>query len=359
VPVPPLLYLALRNINPAGTLEALGGLDGPRLAALAAMNLLFLLLAAARWGLVLRGLGVPIALGRLALYRLAGSGVSYLTPGPQVGGEPVLLALARRWSGLGYGPGSASRLIDRSIELASNAAFLGAGAWALLATGALDGVTGARRLAVLLVPAVLMAVPALYLGLSFAGRRPLAGLLAGVSARLPRRPGDRQPLSRLGSSLTAVEDRVAALRGGGGTVLALAAGAFVLIWGTGALEMRLALASFGVQAGWAEVLALMAASRLAFLVPVPGALGVLEATQVSLFALLGFPAGAAHALLLYIRARDLCLAGAGLGVAAFGLSHAPRGASPRRGAGVGASPPAAVASAAAVAPAPEVLEEPR
>jgi hypothetical protein len=69
---------------------------------------------------------------------------------------------------------------------------------------------------------------------------------------------------------------------------------------------------------------LLAGSRFAFLLPLPGALGALEATQVSLFALLELPADAAWALLVYIRARDLALAAVGLLAVGIGLKRSPR-----------------------------------
>ncbi len=325
LPVPLLLWWALKDFRFGDTMQVLSRLRGLPLAALAGTNLLFLLIVTARWGLILRGLGVSVPLAPLGLYRLAGFAVSYLTPGPQFGGEPVQLALAKRRSNLGYGPGYASILIDKALELTASFAFLVVGAWAILATG----IRPAGAWGLLAVPAALAALPALYLAGSLAGRRPLARLFA----RLPS-------LSRLAPFLASVEERVAAFGRGSRWRLGLAAGSFVLVWATSLLEMRLALGFLGVAASWGEALALVAGSRFAFLVPVPAALGVLETTQVSLFALLGFPPEAAHALLLYIRARDLGLAAAGLAVAGLGLRRAPRSALRAHAAAAAAAAPA-------------------
>jgi len=319
--VPFMLYWALRDVRFGEILSVLRRLRGLPLPALLGINLVFVLVLTLRWGLILRRLGVRIPLASLGAYRLAGFAVSYLTPGPQFGGEPVQLLLARRGSGLEYGTGSASILLDKSFELLANLAFLGFGAWAIAARG-LGGQTGSASgvpsWMLFLVPGVLILLPVLYLTLSFAGRRPLSWLVA----HLPGRRGER--FSRLRGLLTAAEVQVAAF----GRPRARAAGFavlfFVLVWGLTLLETWLVLRFLGVAAGWIEVVILLAGSRFAFLLPFPGALGALEITQVSLFALLGLPAEAAWALLFYIRARDLLFAGTGLLALGVGMSRSPR-----------------------------------
>jgi uncharacterized membrane protein YbhN (UPF0104 family) len=64
-----------------------------------------------------------------------------------------------------------------------------------------------------------------------------------------------------------------------------------------------------------ETLAAMTAARLAILLPVPGAAGVLEASQVLALQALGYGPAAGIALGLLIRARDLLIAGSGLWLA--------------------------------------------
>jgi uncharacterized protein (TIRG00374 family) len=351
LPVPFLLYWALRDFRLEDTLAVLGRLGGVPLAALVGVNLLFLAVLTARWGLILRGLGASIPLSALGWYRLAGFAVSYLTPGPQFGGEPAQLALAKRGSELSYRTGSASLLLDKSFELTSNLTFLALGIWAIPAMSSAAG-----RWALVLVPGLLLVLPVAYLAASFLGRRPLSWLLG----RLPRRllEGERGP--RMRAAVASVEAQVSAFGRRPGRSLAFATAFFVLVWGTSLLEMWLALRFLGVPVRFYEVLILMAGSRFAFLLPLPGGLGVLEATELSLFALLGLPPDAGWAFLVYIRARDLALAAVGLLAVATGLRRrtqprAPRPAAqaalegapltgPRRNLGAGAA---------------EVLEKPR
>jgi len=84
-----LFWLALRQTNLRAIWNAVSSLQIWQLAALAAVNLLILGLYAWRWRLGISALAHPVRLVSLLAYRLAAFGVSYFTPGPQVGGEPL------------------------------------------------------------------------------------------------------------------------------------------------------------------------------------------------------------------------------------------------------------------------------
>ncbi|MBN1835176.1 MAG: flippase-like domain-containing protein [Spirochaetales bacterium] len=348
--VPLLLYWALREVRFGEILSVLGRLRGLPLLTLLGVNALFVLVLTARWGLILRRLGARVPLPSLAGYRLAGFAVSYLTPGPQFGGEPVQLLLARRGSGLEYTTGSASILLDKSFELLGNLLFLALGAWAIAARG--WGGQGSPGLgvdswALFLVPGVLVLPPLLYLSLSFAGRRPLSWLADHL-------PGSRRVrASRFRHLLGAAEEQVIAFGRARGYAVAFGGLSFLLVWSLTLAETWLALAFLGVPVGWLEVVILLAGSRFAFLLPFPAALGALELTQVSLFALLGLPVESAWALLLYVRGRDLLVAGIGLLAMTIGLRRRPRAPTsqeplPESGSAVPVSPREA-----------EVLDQPR
>jgi uncharacterized membrane protein YbhN (UPF0104 family) len=211
----------------------------------------------------------------------------------------------------------------------ANLTFLAIGAWAMLAhgvvgSGAAAGSSGSQPWTVFLVPGALLVVPVLYLFAAFAGKRPLSWL----AGKLPRRLLGQGRLTRIEGFLASAESQVSAFLRRGGRSLALAVGFFALVWGVSLAEMWLTLRYLGVSASLREVLVLMAGSRLAFLLPLPGALGVLEATQVSLFELLGLPADSAGALLVYVRVRDLVLAAIGLLAAGTGTSRRVRRARP-------------------------------
>jgi len=53
------------------------------------LNALFILVLGLRWQLLTKALAAPVHLLKLLLIRQAGQAVSFITPGPQFGGEPL------------------------------------------------------------------------------------------------------------------------------------------------------------------------------------------------------------------------------------------------------------------------------
>jgi uncharacterized protein (TIRG00374 family) len=324
LPVPLLLAWSLRGLDWRLVWRLLSRLGPDRLAALAALNLLFLLVLSLRWGRILSGLVRRLRaadLPRLTAWRLAGFAVSYLTPGPQFGGEPLQVILARRRGGIDTAAGSASLLLDKSFELAGNFAFLAAGAAAALS---LPGLVPTRLTVLLAALSLSALLPVGYLLAAARGFRPLTRLLA-LPSRLPRRAPRR---SRLQDLAARAEEAVAAYSRRSGRLAGEILVFFLLVWGLALAETMLALRFLGLAVSWREAILVLAAGKLAFLLPLPGAWGALEAAQRLAFTLLGRAPEAAVSFLVYIRIRDLLLVLSGLGVIALG----PRGAS-------GGSPP--------------------
>ncbi len=327
LPVPPLLYWALRDLRLRDLGALLGRLEAAELAVLLALNLLFLAVLTARWWVILRGLGARLSFAATAAYRLAGFAVSYLTPGPQTGGEPLQVYLAARHPGVSYATASASLLLDKSYELCGNFFFLALGC---AAAASLRILPAAGAAALLLAPLALLLPPALYLAALMRGRRPLSALLAAIGRRRPRlraRPAARRLLHGV---LRSERQLVRYARRRSRVGLELAA-FFLLTWASSVLEMTLVLRFLGVEPGLLRVVFVLTAGRLAFLLPLPAALGALEISQVGAFGLLGYGPEVALSLVVYVRARDLLFAAAGALISLTAL---------RRGA-VGPRPPSA------------------
>ena len=69
-----------------------------------------------------------------------------------------------------------------------------------------------------------------------------------------------------------------------------------------------------------QVFAALTAMQIAFLMPLPGGLGALEASQVFALGAFGQPAPAAIGLTLLMRARDILNGGIGLLLAGRGIA---------------------------------------
>jgi uncharacterized protein (TIRG00374 family) len=259
-------------------------------------------------------MGARVGLFRVLPYRLAGYAVSYLTPGPQFGGEPLQMYLAKKRSNLDYDVGSASILLDKTFELLGNFAFLGLASLTFLLLGLVS--TGGLELAVALA-SLIIALPAAYLAAVFLGIRPLSRFMIRLPDGFLTRPRVRKAEVLINSSESRI---VAYCRRRLRTVLQILL-FFLLVWTVSLAEMRLVLRFLAVPVSIVETLLILGGGKFAFLLPFPGALGALELTYVGVFELLGLGAETGMSLVLYMRARDLLFAVAGLFFAAFGLKR--------------------------------------
>ncbi|MBT7783573.1 MAG: flippase-like domain-containing protein, partial [Anaerolineae bacterium] len=86
----------------------------------------------------------------------------------------------------------------------------------------------------------------------------------------------------------------------------------VIIWASLFGEYALALKFLGLETSFINILAIIIFARLAFLTPLPGGLGALEAGQVFAMQALGFDPVLGVSMSLFIRLRDTFFALIGL-----------------------------------------------
>jgi uncharacterized membrane protein YbhN (UPF0104 family) len=79
-----------------------------------------------------------------------------------------------------------------------------------------------------------------------------------------------------------------------------------------ALEYWLALSFLGIPVSLLQAVAVLTAASVAFLFPLPGGLGALEASQVLAMEALGLPSALGLSISLLIRGRDILLGGLGV-----------------------------------------------
>ena len=101
--------------------------------------------------------------------------------------------------------------------------------------------------------------------------------------------------------------------------LLLSLGASVLAMLGIVLEYYLMINFLGMQLGAVQIFAGLTSMQIAFLMPLPGGLGVLEASQVFTLGAFGQTASAAIGLTLLMRARDILNGGIGLLLAGRGF----------------------------------------
>jgi uncharacterized protein (TIRG00374 family) len=307
-----LLTWIVSTIPLGQTWIALSQLQVWQIGALVLINLGVLLVLNGRWWLLLRGLGYEPPFLTLTGHRLAAFGVSYFTPGPQFGGEPVQVILVEREHGVARPAALTAVSLDKSLELTTNFAFLLAGVVVVLKSGLLvDYLTGETAV---LTTLFMLGLPLLFLTATWRGWQPLTRMWRwGQHWPLWRwRPAWQQTYDRIGHTIQISEEEATRFCRERPLILAMALLVSVLSWLVMILDYWLMLIFLGDPVTVGQTIILLTAARIAFLLPSPGGLGTLEASQLLAFSAVGLNPATGISLSLLIRMRDVMLGSVGL-----------------------------------------------
>jgi uncharacterized protein (TIRG00374 family) len=305
-----LLYFALRNAPLAEIWNAIRRLQPWQIGLLVAINITIYLFVTLRWWIIVRASHKNISFFPLILVRIAVFGISYFTLGPQVGGEPLQVLYLQRKYGMSYTRATSTVIMDKLLEFLANFFLLVIGLTAILEAGILS--TNASKPLLSLVPmAAILLWPFVHISLMIRRIYPLGALL-------------RLAFSRFGNPkwmrfIIATEQMAGRFCRRKPWAL-LAAASASLAAGAGMVTEYILITSFlGINLHIWQMIAAWTTSWLAFLVPLPGGLGSLEASQVFTLGAFGISAALAIGVTLLIRARDLLIGGLGLLFASRGV----------------------------------------
>lgn len=324
-----LLWLVLRRVAWIDLRHALAALLPLRLIPLLAINGLILLAFNVRWWLFLRAQGYSPPFVALLRYRLAAFGVSYFTPGPHTGGEPLQILLVQRKHSVPADAALAAVALDKIFDLFFNFLFLLISLTLALRNALFTNHLGpGSLLSLLLWPVLLVGALAAYRR----GLYPIGGALRWGAARVQHLPFLKMvPTSGRTASLWSAtqsgvlrsEARMVALCQTSGTLLANAVLISLGTWALLIAEFWLATAALALDLSLKEAVLALAAMRVAILLPLPAGLGALEASLVLAMQSLGMGASAGLALSVLIRVRDVGLGLWGLWLAAHDWKRSP------------------------------------
>jgi uncharacterized protein (TIRG00374 family) len=313
-----LLWLTLRAVDLGEVRARLGRLQPAQVMLLVAVNVAVLATFSARWWLLLAAQGYRINYLLLMAYRLATFAVSYFTPGPHFGGEPLQVYLVTARHKVPVAASVAAVVVDKVLEMTANFTFLTLGVIFVVRAQALPGVSEAQLLATSIV---LLLLPLSLLVALMLGRRPVSTLLTWLerpwrwlSLRL-RRDATSLAATRFAGAVRQSEAQSIDLCRHHPVTMLLAMGASILSWAAIVGEFWLMTAVLGLDLTLPEAVAALLAARVAILLPLPAALGALEASQALAMRLLGQSPAAGVSLSVLIRARDVALGVIGLGLA--------------------------------------------
>jgi uncharacterized protein (TIRG00374 family) len=314
-----LLWLTLRTVDLGEVWARLRHLTPPQVGLLAIVNVAVLATFSVRWWLLLLAQGYRIPYFLLMAYRLATFAVSYFTPGPHFGGEPLQVYLVSARHGVPVSASVAAVLVDKVLEMTTNFTFLTLGVLFVMQSRALVGISEEQ---LLLTSVVMLTLPLGLLIALFLGAYPATSLLTVLeavrrrwAARRGTAPGPPLAETRLWRAVRQSEEQSIALCRDHPLFLLAAIGASLLSWIAIIGEFWLMTSVLGLQLTLPEAVTALLAARVAILLPMPAALGALEASQALAMRVLGQSPAAGVSLSLLIRARDVFLGVIGLWLA--------------------------------------------
>ena len=300
-----LVLWILKSLPLATILESVSGLSLSQWSLWSILNLVIILVYVQRWRCLSVAAGLDIKFNHLFQLRQAGQLISFITPGPQFGGDPFQVYwLWKRFSS----PATLAILsvaLDRFFELWINFAVLLLGIIILMLTPAL-GLADWSALA--------MALTLIIIILSWSGwflvsrQEKVSGWIKKLAQRWQNNP----QLIRIDSHWDDLSARLRRLIRSEKPALSLALFLALLGWAGMIFEVWLLLGFFDIDPGFNALVLLVVAMRLAFLLPLPGGVGTLEAAMFWAFTGLGLPMTGAAAVIAMMRLRDIVVLLVGL-----------------------------------------------
>lgn len=298
-----LLYFAVRNVPLHEIWNAIRSLQFGQVGTLLGLSVFLYTLMTLRWWIIVRAENKHIPYFPLLLVRIAVFGVSYFTLGPHVGGEPLQVFYLQRKYKLTFTHATASVIMDKLLELLANLLLLAVGLTAILQAGILS-TNGSRSWLSLSGLLLLCTWPPVHIVFLYGRKYPLSALLRAI----PFIKKDARPVRFIAAS-----ERLAGAFCRRHMPSLISAAAISVVAGVGMVcEFALIVNFLGIELSAWQIIAAWTAGWLALLVPLPGGLGALEASEVFALGVFGVPAALAIGVTLVMRGRDLLIGGLGL-----------------------------------------------
>ena len=249
-----------------------------------------------KWSIILRSQGYKIPFSKLFIYKLAGFGVSYVTPAAHMGGEPVRAYLLSHNHNIEFKKSLSSVVIDKSLDLSLNGFFACITILIILAN-----FTVSKKAATLMIFGFFAMAAAIYsfYHLTITGK----GFFTTCFRLL--RLNKWKVTKKYEKDIKGMEFHLIQFFKYNKKAFRDAFLIFLLIWILMFIEYKLALLLLGYNASFAAIFIVFSLVGLAYIIPVPAALGALEFGQSSASALLKISSGIGLALSIVIRGRDM------------------------------------------------------
>lgn len=294
-----LLYFALSKAPLADIWETLKKLQVWQVFILFAINTLIYILMTMRWWLIIRAENKKVLFFPLLAVRVSAFGVSYFTFGPQIGGESLQILYLKHKYNLTYTHATSTVVMDKLLEFLANFILLSFGLASIFQSGIMSKTSSNSYLSLIGLALFLLWTP-IHILFLYRGIYPITIFMRKFSNnKVARFISASERLAgafcrrHLSSLLSAIFVSIL-------TAISMVGEFFCIT------------TFLGIHLSFWQIIAAWTSSWLAFLIPVPGGLGALEASLVFALGAFGISSASAIGVTLLIRARDLLIGGMGL-----------------------------------------------
>ena len=299
-----LVFFTVRELPLAGILERLGEISPLRLVGLLAINSLILFLSVKRWQILAQAFDIQLSLAHLFKVRQAGNTISFVTPGPQFGGEPLQLYWLRQSREIPMDISLAILGADRFMEIFINLSILLLSVIFIFYTD-IEVNLSKTFLFIFLTVSILTMLLVLFL------RQPewLENIFKSLFSRFTHTVSNSNESQNASSSWGRILTKIEKNK----SKVILAATIALLGWIALLFELLMMMEALGVSSNFYEVIFVMLGIRIALLMPIPGGVGTIEASLFWSFEILGLTLAGAGGLIALNRLRDVIVLFIGIG----------------------------------------------
>ena len=299
-----LVFFTIRELPLAGMLERLREISPLRLVGLLAINSLILFLSVKRWQILAQVFDIQLSLAHLFKVRQAGNTISFVTPGPQFGGEPLQLYWLRQSQEIPLDISLAILGADRFMEIFINLSILLLSVIFIFFTDIEVNIAKTFLLMFLTV-----AILTMLLVLFFKQPEWLKNIFKSLFSRFTHTVSNPNKSQNASSGWGRILKKIEKNK----SKVILAATIALLGWIALLFELFMMMEALGVSPNFYEVIFVMLGIRIALLMPIPGGVGTIEASLFWSFEILGLTLAGAGGLIALSRLRDVIVLFIGIG----------------------------------------------
>jgi len=257
-----------------------------------------------RWDTILKSRGIKVPFQKLFVYRIIGTAINFLTPGPRVGGEPTQATLLTK-HGVEFTEGLSTIMIDKIIDTTTSGTLFIIG---VALVGLKYSFPRNTEIALTIGGLAFVIIITLFYYRMLSNKHFFLQIFRFFRLDRTRFLW----LQDLEKNIEKIEIIMIEFYKHNKMAFLKALSISVFTWVIMFFEYKFATTLLGLHLGIVEMFFIITFIGMAQLFPIPMAVGVLEAGQISAFALINLPASAGIALAFLVRVKDILWAIAGL-----------------------------------------------